>query len=89
MLWRDVPADAVLGFLDSYQMHEKSPDRDTSLIRRYIEKRIANGALDCWNVAIVGSRTSGCDDYDLGSECPFQRASVVVCPMRRRQTSRP
>jgi hypothetical protein len=66
LLWRDVPADTVLRFLDGYEMHEKSPDRDTSLIRQYVEKRMKKGALEHWNVAVVGSGTSGCDDYDFG-----------------------
>jgi hypothetical protein len=67
VLWLGVPAEVVLEFLDRYQMHEKSPDRDTSLIRRYVERRNERGALKHWNVAVIGSTTSGCEPYDFGS----------------------
>ncbi len=67
VLWRDVPAATVLRFLDGYEMHEKSPDRNTSLIRSYVEKRAKHGSLTRWNVAVIGSSTSGLDDYDFGS----------------------
>jgi hypothetical protein len=66
-LWRDAPTDIVLEFLDDYKVHEKAPDNDTGLIGRYVRSRNGRGFLRAWNIALIGSSTAGCGDFDFGS----------------------
>lgn len=55
-LFRDVPHEHVLDFLESYSFHGKSQECDAKLLTKYIEKRIRNAeSLRRWNVAIVGN----------------------------------
>ncbi|MFE9306216.1 Z1 domain-containing protein [Streptomyces sp. NPDC006706] len=55
-VFRDVPHDTVIRFLNTYKFHEKSPENDAQLIAAYIRKRVtAAGSLRRWNVAIVGN----------------------------------
>ncbi|MEU6259186.1 hypothetical protein [Streptomyces sp. NPDC047043] len=54
-LFRNVPSDAVINFLATYQFHEQSADTDPSLLINYIRKRITVAdSLRQWNVAIIG-----------------------------------
>ncbi|RAY10740.1 endonuclease [Actinomadura craniellae] len=55
-LFRGVPHDHVIDFLEGYGFHAKSQECDAGLLIRYIEKRVQSaGALKRWNVAIVGN----------------------------------
>ncbi|MFE0256456.1 Z1 domain-containing protein [Streptomyces sp. NPDC059010] len=54
-LFRNVPSDAVINFLATYQFHEQSAETDPSLLIDYIRKRITVAdSLRQWNVAIIG-----------------------------------
>jgi hypothetical protein len=55
-LWRDVPMDAVLSFLDMYKFHEKTVEADRDLMREYIKRRNKSGALARWNVGVIGNK---------------------------------
>jgi hypothetical protein len=65
-LWRGVPTETVLEFLDRYRVHEKAPDNDTRMIHRYVKSRNDRGRLAQWNVALIGSSTAGCGSFDYG-----------------------
>jgi hypothetical protein len=55
-VFRDVPYDHVVEFLNNYRFHPKSQECDSDLLNGYIEKRVRNaGSLRRWNVAIVGN----------------------------------
>jgi hypothetical protein len=66
-IWRDVPSDVVLAFLDRFDVHEKEPDNDTRLIARYVRSRNDRGRLEHWNVALIGSSTAKRGEFDFGS----------------------
>lgn len=70
-LWRDVPAASVLNFLSSYRIHELSADRSPGLLSGYIEKRMDDGALGLWNVAVIDNGTGpGEFDFSAGVTVP-------------------
>ncbi|WP_019930105.1 Z1 domain-containing protein [Nocardia sp. BMG111209] len=55
-LFRDVPSNLVLDFIENYQFHEKSQECNGQMLSRYIRARNRNGgALRRWNLAIVGN----------------------------------
>jgi hypothetical protein len=59
-IYRDVPHDLVIEFLNEYSFHEKSVECDSDLLIRYIEKRIRTAdSLRRWNIAIVGNPVNG------------------------------
>lgn len=70
-LWRDVPVDAVLGFLSGYRFHELSQQAERGLLLDYVEKRMAREALKLWNVAVL---TNGSTDRT------FEYADGVTVP---------
>ncbi|MEV5541776.1 Z1 domain-containing protein [Saccharopolyspora shandongensis] len=54
-VFRNVPHEHVINFLEKYNFHKRSQECDAGLITDYIRKRVRNaGALGRWNVAIVG-----------------------------------
>ncbi|MFE2916019.1 Z1 domain-containing protein [Kitasatospora indigofera] len=57
-LWRDVPREHVLDFIDSYRFHQKSVDASADLMSEYIRRRNESGALTTWNVGVVGNATA-------------------------------
>jgi hypothetical protein len=59
-LWRDVPLDHVLAFIDEYQFHPKALDAARDLMQGYIVKRNKeSGALALWNVGVIGKKPTG------------------------------
>ncbi|MEU1512260.1 Z1 domain-containing protein [Streptomyces sp. NPDC005811] len=59
-LWREVPLDHVLSFIDEYQFHPKALDAARNLMQDYIVKRNKNsGALALWNVGVIGKKPAG------------------------------
>ncbi|MFI9836315.1 Z1 domain-containing protein [Nonomuraea sp. NPDC051941] len=56
ILW-DVDVSHVLTFLQTYRVHEDSPDLDPRLVTAYIgkESRRADPSLLTWNVALMGA----------------------------------
>lgn len=59
VVFRDVPAGHVMTFLHSYQAHEDSPDLDSGLITKYIDKQLETGGLERWNIAVVAGPSEG------------------------------
>lgn len=61
-IFRDVPNDNVIEFLQLYRFHERSMECDAKLLVNYVEKRVRTaGSLRRWNVAIIGNPPSGAD----------------------------
>ncbi|MEV0319080.1 Z1 domain-containing protein [Streptomyces sp. NPDC050658] len=58
-LLRGVPHTDVLGFLSRYRFHENSQECDAKLISSYIRRRVRQGSLLRWNIAIIGNPASG------------------------------
>lgn len=65
-----VPHDDVTAFLGRYAFHERSSDGDRKRLLDYIGKRVRNGALKQWSVAVIGNSQPGSntDRCDLGSD---------------------
>ncbi|MFF1412824.1 Z1 domain-containing protein [Streptomyces sp. NPDC058289] len=57
VILRDVDVAEVLTFLDTYKVHEESPDLDPRLVTAYIgkENRRSSPSLLTWNVALMGA----------------------------------
>lgn len=55
LLFEDVPVGLVKDFLSRYQVHPDSPDLDTPLMTKYIDKQLVAEppSLEKWSVAIV------------------------------------
>jgi len=63
--FRDVSADEILSFLDSYKVHDAAKSIDKDAIRRYIEKERAEGDLKRWDVVLM-EPLHGDEELDLG-----------------------
>ncbi|MEU4155930.1 Z1 domain-containing protein [Actinoplanes sp. NPDC026670] len=57
-LWREVPTEYLLKFLDGYRFHKMTTEAPGKLMSAYVTKRRAMGGLHSWNVAVVGNRPS-------------------------------
>jgi hypothetical protein len=68
VLWRGIDAAHVIQFLTDYQVHELDLDKQSELLRRYIEMRNDKELLLKWNVAIVGSTRAERGQHDFGSD---------------------
>jgi hypothetical protein len=64
-LWRDVSYRDVLRFIEKYRFHELSEDARPELIKRYIEKRNLKGALQHWDVAVIGNSRKEAEKWKL------------------------
>ena len=71
-MFRSVPAETILAFLDEYKFHENSRDLNSAAIRAYVERRIEDGELQLFSVAILAlpkvKSTLGAMDLGLRSE---------------------
>ncbi|MFI7596623.1 Z1 domain-containing protein [Actinoplanes sp. NPDC049681] len=70
-LWRDVSYRDVLRFIDSYQFHERSEEARPDLLKCYIEKRVQNGALRTWDVAVIGNSNADANKWKLPDGTQF------------------
>jgi hypothetical protein len=52
LVWSDVPASAVLEFLEEYSFHPRSRDLNRELLSAYITKQNRVGGLQQWNVVV-------------------------------------
>lgn len=64
LLFRDLPVEAVAGFLAGYKFNDSS-EMANGLLESYIDDQNTHGALATWNVAIV-TRKSSARQIDLG-----------------------
>ena len=72
-LFRDVPAELVTAFLSQYEsLHEDFSDR---LLLEYIRSEQNHGALEWWNVGLVGSKRMPRIDLGAGVESHLVRRS--------------
>jgi hypothetical protein len=67
ILFRDVPARTILGFLDRYSVHEDSPDLDTTMLASYIRRSSESEvpSLERWSVAVVDGGTGSGSELSL------------------------
>ncbi|SFT67128.1 Z1 domain-containing protein [Geodermatophilus amargosae] len=68
-VFTQVPHEDVTAFLSSYSFHERSEDGDRARLLDYIAKRVRNGALTQWSVAVVGNSSPAAKTHrcDLGA----------------------
>jgi hypothetical protein len=76
VIWKNVSADLVKGFLRKYEIHERSGDLDRNLIIGYVDKQNELGALRSWNIVVVG-RGNGDerDKLDMGCGVKIRRVN--------------
>lgn len=76
-LYRGVPAEAILQFLERYRLHPNNNILLEKPLRQYIDKEVRAGALQHWNVAIVGrgQRSDDLGQIDLGVGSPVNLIS--------------
>lgn len=58
-VWRNVPPDAIMGFLREYKVDDEVRNISLPLILAYIERCVAAGELVRWTVAIRGRGKAG------------------------------
>ncbi|GID28931.1 Z1 domain-containing protein [Paractinoplanes brasiliensis] len=78
-LWREVPTEEIVAFVDTYRFHAMSTDAPGKLMSAYIRKRRDNGGLYSWNVAVVGNRPR-----DVGKTVNLPDGRKVGLVMRTR-----
>lgn len=54
-LWRNVPADNVISFMDSVKTHRSSYKANSYLISKYIREAATNSELTSWTVVLMNS----------------------------------
>ncbi len=59
LLYRNLAAEDVLAFIERYSWHERSVEASSELMGDYIRKRLVNGGLARWNVAVMGLALDG------------------------------
>lgn len=59
-VWRDVPAESILSFLDDYQEHDASRRVKTRPLADYIRRELEHGRLTNWTI-LLGSGGAGDD----------------------------
>jgi plasmid stability protein len=75
LVWRGIPADVILDFLDAYQFHDDNPELKVGAIRQYIDKRIQDSdELTRWNVVLMGSGSARLGEVDLGSGITLKKS---------------
>lgn len=67
-LYRDVDADIIERFVDSYRSHEDSPDLDAHLVLLYLRKQRQAGSLDLWSVAVMAADDDSQGTVRLGGQ---------------------
>jgi hypothetical protein len=71
ILFRNVPVQIILAFLQRYAFHENNTILQEKLLRDYIVAQNIDKELLRWNVVIIGRKMDGEDDViDLGLDHP-------------------
>ncbi len=55
-LWNNIPPEEVIGFLETFRVHEEASSISPPLIRAYIEQLSEQGELMRWSVAVQGRK---------------------------------
>lgn len=63
---KDVPAEAIIGFIEDYQFHEGSSELRSDTLTGYIKAQNAYGELKNWNIAVISRMDAPYGDVDLG-----------------------
>ena len=58
-LWNGVPADDVIGFLESYRSHPEARKANSLLLAQFIRSLVAEKELTSWTVALIGGGEGG------------------------------
>lgn len=65
-IFRNIPHELVLEFLQNYSFHEESKECNGDLLSRYIRKRVREAdSLRRWNVALVGNKDSAYNTFEF------------------------
>ncbi|MFF0487451.1 Z1 domain-containing protein [Nocardia sp. NPDC004068] len=65
-IFRGVPSDYVLEFLQNYRFHERSEECNGTMMSQYIKARIRNGsALGRWNIVVAGNPVKGDNVFEF------------------------
>jgi hypothetical protein len=65
-VFRDVPANEVLQFVEEYRFHPEQVELEGRLVAGYIRDQNARDRLLSWNVVVVGRSAPGLGTIDLG-----------------------
>lgn len=79
VVWRGVPVELICGFLNSYEVHEESPDLRRDLLLEYIRHQTDDrGELTEWSVAVMAA-----PDDDRGTVMLGRRAfnRIIRAPL--------
>ena len=52
-IWKEIPGDRIISFLQSYTSHPTCRKADTGLLTKYIRNQMAKDELNSWTVALV------------------------------------
>src|SRR5260370_30587846 len=86
VLFRNVPVQIILAFLQRYAFHENNTVLQEKLLRDYIVAQNRDEELLRWNVAIIGRKLDGQGDViDLGLDRPVPL--LIRSQFTARQTS--
>lgn len=61
LVWRNQSPDAVLAFLDAYRVHPGARRVVPELLKKYIRRRIVDGELTDWSVALISNSLAPAD----------------------------
>jgi len=88
VIWQDVGADAVLSYLEHYQMDPAANRVKSEPLRRYISAQNEHGELTSWVVAIIGLKRKdlvlGMHDFGIPAVPPINL--IERTRLRNRET---
>ncbi|QSZ66929.1 endonuclease [Methanofollis aquaemaris] len=81
-LWRNIPAEDVISYMDSIKTHPHSYKANSSLISKYIKKASAKGELTSWTIVLMNSGNG--DKIKIGD---YEVKSVIRSRLNTEDTS--
>lgn len=75
-LWRDIRANHIADFFETFITHPKARKVNSALLRDFVQSMAAAGELTAWTVALIGGGDGGEYDFTNGLKVKtFQRSA--------------
>lgn len=71
-IWSGVDGEAIVDFLANYRTHEKARKAQASILKKYIEARIADKELIEWTVVLISNQ----ENVEKGPSCKIANKTI-------------
>ena len=84
LLFRKVPAESILQFLDGYQFSMANVKFSSQMIRQYVNDMVSVGELSSWSVAVMSNRTGRSLQIPTGDTVFKVERSIIATNLSER-----